>query len=267
MFKKRRAFREFIPRLMMSTLAFLFSASAWAGTYALVTGAHEEVCEAYKRNFEPRHDSEPMACERRFDPDVLGFSSVQWTRLNLSDHFDLYKKTQVYLLRNNNSSQGMKLSDADIIKATENLRASAATWHVQLNLARLDLAGDGQLLNVLMVQRGGCGPDAKPTDAATISDLFFLNDSLTGIDYARQDNMNGWFEHATIESYKGRPYIEVYVPDGGWLHLLTGSGILHVLQYVQAAQIAVKFPQAEVRGDGPIAECELKYSQGSTEIR
>ncbi len=267
MFEKRRTFREFLPWFAMSTPVFLFSVSAWAGTYTLVTGAHEEVCQAYKRNFEPRHDSEPMACERRFNRDIPGFSSVQWTRLNLSDHFDLYKKARIYLLRNNNSSQGMKLSDVEIIQATENLRPSAATWHVQLYLARLDLAGDGHLLNVLMVQRGGCGPDAKPTDAATISDLFFLNDSLTDIDYPRQDNMNGWFEHATIEDYKGRPYIEVYVADGGWLHLLTGNGMLHVLQYARARQIAAKFPQAEVRGDGPIAECELKYSQGSTEIR
>ena len=160
----------------------------------------------------------------------------------------------------------MKLSDADIIKGTENLKSSAKTWHAQLYLARLDLAGDGRLLNVLMVQRGGCGPDAKPTDAATISDLFFLNDSLTDIDYVRQDNMNGWFEHATIETYKGRAYIEVYVPDGGWLQLLTGNGVLHVFKYMRAGLLAAKFPQAEVPSDGPVTMCELQYRRISPQV-
>ena len=60
-----------------------------AGTYELVTGDHENVCEAYRRNFEPRHESEPMACERRFDPKIPGFSRANWTKLNLNDHFDL----------------------------------------------------------------------------------------------------------------------------------------------------------------------------------
>ena len=267
MAKERVGARKTWQRLLMSTLICLFSASGWAGTYELITGGHKEVCQAYRRNFEPRHDPQPMACERRYDSGIPGFSAPKWTKLNLSDHLDLYRKTEIYLLRNDNSPQGMKLSDPDIMKGTEDLAPSAETWHVQLFLARLDLTGDGQLLNILMVQRAGCGPDAKPSDTATISGLFFLNDSLTDIDYERQDNMNGWFEHATIEVYKGRPYIEAYSPDGGWLRLLTGNGVLHIFQYARAAQITRLFPQAEVHGDGPIPACELKYLHNATEVR
>lgn len=254
-------------RALVSTLISLLSVSASAGAYQLATGSGKDVCEAYRQNFEPRHDAKPMACERQYDPGIPGFAKPKWTRLKLKEYFDLYKKTQVYLLRNDSSPQGMKLSDKDITKAAENLAPSAATWHVQLYLAKLDLAGDGQLQNVLMIQRGGCGPEAKPTDKTTMSDLFFLNDSLTDIEYARQDNMNGWFSHATIETYKGKPYIEVYVPDDGWRDLLTGSGTLRVFKYTSASQIARKFPQAEVRGDGPLMVCEVKYLHDSTETR
>jgi hypothetical protein len=47
--------------------------------------------------------------------------------------------------------------------------------------------------------------------------------------------MNGWFEHASIELYKGIPYIEAYVPDDDWRSLLTGNGTLRVFRYARAA--------------------------------
>lgn len=250
---------------LVSALICLPSGSAWAGTYQLVTGNGKEVCEAYKRNFEPRHDPVPMACERYYDPDIPGFARVHWISLDLKKHFELYKKTQVYLLRNDNSPQGAKLSDKEITEVSENLEPRAETWHVRLYLARLDLDGDGKLLNVLMVEQRGCGPNAKPTDETTKSNLFFLRSSLTDIDYNRQDNMNGWFENATIEIYRGKPYIEVYAADDDWFHLLSGNGVLHVFQYERAAQIAREFPQAEARSDGPVKICEVQYLHNSTE--
>lgn len=250
---------------MVAALMCLLSGSAWAGTYQLITGNGKDVCEAYKRNFEPRHDPVPMACERRYDSGIPGFTSPQWIKLDLKEHFELYKKAQVYLLRNDNSPQGAKLSDKEIMEVSDNLGPRAETWHVRLYLARLDLAGDGKLLNVMMVEQRGCGPNSKPTDKTTKSDLFFLNESLTDIDYDRQDNMNGWFKSATIEIYEGKPYIEVYAADDDWSHLLTGNGILHVFRYARAIQIAREFPQAEVRGDGPVKMCEVQYLHDSFE--
>jgi hypothetical protein len=85
------------------------------------------------------------------------------------------------------------------------------------------------------------------------------------IDSERQDNMLGTLAHATIEMYKGKPYFELYTADDGWRSLLTGNGILSVLQYAHAAQIARKFPQAEVHGDGPLTICEVQYLHDSLE--
>jgi hypothetical protein len=208
-----------------------------------------------------------MACERRYDPAVPGFTSPHWTELDLKKHFDLYRKTQIYLLRNDNSPEGMKLSDEDITKVAENLAPRAEAWHVQLYLARLDLAGDGRLLNILMVTRRGCGPDAFPIDKTTTSDLFFLNDSLTDIDYERQDNMNGSLEHATIEIYKGKPYFEKYTADDGWRNLLTGNGMLSVFQYAHASQIVREFPLADLHGDAGLTICKVQYVHSSPENR
>jgi len=263
MIKGRLAFLKFPRRALLFVFVFVSSASAWAGTYQLVSGNGKDVCEAYRRNFEPRHDPEPMACERHYDPGIPEFTKPVWTELNLKKHFDLYRKAQVYLLQNDNSPEGMKLSNAEIREVAENLEPRAKTWHVQLYLARLDLARDGRLFNVLMVTRHGCGPNAFPDDKITTSDLFLLNDSLTDIDHDRQDSTNGWLDHASIELYKGKPYIEAYVADDGWRHLLTGNGILSVHQYTRAAQIAREFPQAEVSGDAPLVICKIQYLQNS----
>jgi hypothetical protein len=157
----------------------------------------------------------------------------------------------------------MKLSEKDIMQATENLQPEAETWHVELYLARLDLAGNGRLLNILKVTRHGCGPDAFPDDKTRTSDLFFLKDSLMDIDSERQDNMSDSLVHATIEIYKGKPYFELYTADHDWGSLLTGNGILSVFQYAHAAQILREFPLAEVRGDGPLTVCKIQYLHDS----
>jgi hypothetical protein len=93
-------------RALVATSVFLFSGSAWAGTYQLIAGSGKEVCEAYRRNFEPRKNPEPMACERRYDPNIRGFTAPKWTELDLQKHFDLFRKARIYIMENDNSPVG-----------------------------------------------------------------------------------------------------------------------------------------------------------------
>src|ERR1700761_4421018 len=71
-----------------------------AGEYALTDGQGIAVCEAYRKNFEPRHDVEPMACERHYSPAIPGFSAVPWHRLDLTKHFQLYREAEINLATN-----------------------------------------------------------------------------------------------------------------------------------------------------------------------
>jgi hypothetical protein len=59
---------------------------------------------------------------------------------------------------------------------------AAGRQEAQLYLTRLDLAGNGGLLNILKGTLHGCGPDAFPDDKTRTSDLFFVKDSLMDIE-------------------------------------------------------------------------------------
>jgi hypothetical protein len=204
--------------VMTSTFAF-------AGEYTLTEGDGNPVCEAYRRNLEPRHNSEPMACERQYDPAITGFSSPHWKKLDLQKNLQLYREAVIALGTHVYEAQGMALSEEDARAATEQVSARIAHLQVELYAAEMPLFGKKEV-HVLNVRELGCGIDPLPN--VKISRLFLLDGKLMHIDKGLQEKLDGWSNNATVELFNGEPYIETYRSDDNWSTLLTGSGALSV---------------------------------------
>jgi len=122
----QRSFRGAAEAALLSALALLNGTVALAGEYRLIEGMGLPVCEAYRRNFEPRHDSEPMACQRSYDPSIAGFASVPWKKLDLNEHFNLYQEAERYLATDVVSAQqSTVLSEDEARKISERLHGKA----------------------------------------------------------------------------------------------------------------------------------------------
>jgi hypothetical protein len=227
---------QFVPRLLagyvLCGIALLFDWAA-AGEYKLTKGDGLPVCEAYRRNFEPRHDKEPMACERHYDPKIPGFKTVPWKKLDLKTHFQLYREAEVELATHVYGGRGMAMSEKEAQEMAKDLDGKARHLQVELYVARLPLFLGLHAVNVLSVRELGCGRDPKPD--VKISRLFVLNGSMTHIDRQKQELLEGGGNNnATIELFEGEPYVEAYVADDNWSTLFTGSGALSVAQYTDS---------------------------------
>jgi hypothetical protein len=201
---------------------------ALAGEYTLTEGQGLPICEAYRQNLEPRHDPEPMACERHYNPEIQGFSAIPWRRLDLTKHFPLYWEAEFNLATNTDDGQGMTLSAQEAEDMAKALASKATSRRVELYVARLPLFGTAHPVNVLSVREIGCGPMPKPD--VKLSRLFVLNEAMTHIDRKKQERFQGWGNNATLALYKGELYLEAYRPDDNWGTLLTGDGTLSVYQ-------------------------------------
>lgn len=179
---------------------------AMAGEYALTEGDGLAVCEAYRRNFEPRHDLEPIACERQCNPTIPGFSAVPWRRLDLGEHFDLYREAQINLATNVDGGRGIAMSQQDALAMTKALEPKTQYLHVELYVARLPLLGAAHPVNVLSIRELPCG--AIPKTDVKISRLFVLNSMLTHIDPREQKRLQRWGNDAAAAMYDGTPYLE-----------------------------------------------------------
>lgn len=221
---------------VLSIVGPLMRHPAVAGDYTLIQGEGVPVCEAYRRNLEPRHEARPMACERRYDPSISGFMSPPWKELSLREHFDLYRKAWVYLQEHNTSPQGSKLSDQEIQAASRDLSGTAQAAGVRLFEAQVALTDDDRRYNVLAVREQQCGPHQSADQATTR--LFVLNDAGTRI---ATDVPKIWnsYHNATIELYKQKAYLESYESDDDWGTLLTGSGVLHVRRLTHSGVVSV----------------------------
>jgi hypothetical protein len=202
---------------------------AMAGEYELTEGSGLPVCEAYRRNFEPRHDSEPMACERQYNPAIPGFDALPWRKLDLKKHFKLYREAEIDLATNVDGGQGTVISREDAQQMAKDLNGKAQHLQVELFVARVPLFNDGHTVNVLSVRELGCG--AIPKSDVKISRLFIVNKSMTHIDQPKQQPFEGWNNNATLELFDGAPYLEGYVSDDGWVNLFTTSVSLSVAMY------------------------------------
>ena len=74
----------------------------------------------------------------------------------------------------------------------------------------------------------GCGPHRLP--GTRITRLFILNPAVTDIDTTVPRSWNDYY-NATVELYRGRPYVEFYAADDNWGKLLTGSGELDIMRF------------------------------------
>ena len=210
-------------------LAVLHAGAAVAGTYQLTLGQGREVCEAYRKNLTPHREAAPMACERHYDPALPGFSAPRWQPLDWRTHLELLSKARIYLQQHNSFVSAMKLSDAEEERDTpEHLRGWAQTNHVELRTADLDMAGDGRRWQVLAMSEDGCGPHRLP--GSRITRLFILNRAGTDIDTTVPRSWNDYY-NATVELYRGQPYVEFYAADDNWGKLLTGRGELDILRF------------------------------------
>jgi hypothetical protein len=225
--------RRGIVHYLLISLALWVGATpiecAIAGEYELTEGSGVPVCEAYRRNFEPRHDSEPMACERQYSPAIPGFAALPWRKLDLKKHFQLYREAEIQLATDVYGGQGAAMSREDAQQVAKDLNGKAQHLQVELFVARIPLFNDGNEVTVLSVRELGCGPIPKPD--VKISRLFILNKAMTHIDQRKQQQLEGWNNNATIELFDGTPYLEGYVSDDGWGNLFTASGFLSVATY------------------------------------
>ena len=221
--------RSFFLFITLAIASAVFAYPAHAGRYELIKGKGVEVCEAYKRNFELFDNARPMACERQYNPSVKGFSSPPWQKLDLKKYIDLYRKAEIY-------RETGYLSEKDLKADTEHIEGRAEALKVELYLARLDINGDGKLDNIFAIRDAWCGPHPS-TEKEKTTRVLILNDSLTDIDYARQEEWSGFYRNSTIMLYKGKPYIEGYWPDDGWGNLFTKSGQFYVQQVFPLARV------------------------------
>jgi hypothetical protein len=225
---RRRFVRRLLVGVVLWGVAALFDCAA-AGEYKLTEGTGLPVCEAYRRNFEPRHDKEPMACERRYDSTIPGFKPVLWKKLDLKTYFQLYREAEVELATHVYGGQGMAMSEKEAQEMAKDLDGTARHLQVELYVARLPLFQWQDAVNVLSVRERACG--MNPKQDVKISRLFILNESMTHIDRQMQELLEGGNNNATIELFEGTPYVEVYVSDDNWSTLFTGSGFLSVARY------------------------------------
>jgi hypothetical protein len=224
-----------------------------AGTYRLVKGAGLPVCEAYRRDLEPRHDAEPMACVREYDPAVGGFSPVPWKQIDVDQNIDLYREAKMNLATNINSAQGTVLSEQDAQRTANSIRVPNSHPNVELYIAEVPLFGKEGASNVLSVRELACGPIPKPN--VRISRLFILNKSMTHLDSAKQKRLQGWSNNATLELFDGVPFLETYTPDDNWGTLFSGSGALSVWKHNgRAFELICKisFTPSNVKGDNEV---------------
>ena len=199
----------------------VFTDAAQAGRYELIKGKGVEVCEAYKKNFESFDNSRPMACEQQYSPSVKGFTIPPWQKLDLKKYLELFRKAELYTI----TGYVPKGEDEEIAKSRAGL---ADDKTVELYLLRIDLNGNGKkLTNVLAVRDVGCGPHPE-TEKAKKTRLYILKDSLTDINYERQERWSGFYNNSTIMLYKGKPYIVGYWPEDGWGNLFTKRGNFYV---------------------------------------
>src|SRR4030088_2936182 len=84
---------------LLLVLGALNPATAVAGEYRLIEGQGKDVCEAYRKNLEPRNDPMPMACERDYNPAIAGFSSPQWHKLEIQKNRRVFLRGWIYLQR------------------------------------------------------------------------------------------------------------------------------------------------------------------------
>jgi hypothetical protein len=224
--------------------------SVRAAYYKLIKGNNVDVCEAYKLNLNSFDNSIPMACERKYDPSIKGFSSVKWQKLDRKKYFNLYKKAEIYI------EGGWKGASND--EVLQGIEGRAKYQEIELNISRLDLDNSGKLTNVLAVKDFNCGPNPSRTAAFRKTRIYILNDGLTDIDYKRQAHWENSYNNTTIELYKGYPYIEHYEPDDNWGHLFTGDGRLFVMKEQSKEAAGKEFPNGKVIG-GLKPICELQY--------
>lgn len=125
------------------------------GTYTLVKGEDPNdykyqysdvpggVCEAYEKNL-AHFSSEPygMACGRKLDP-ALGFTRPQWEPLDPWKHQDLMK--DIRRVRDWNRPPSIDPND------WEGLLKHIISWGLTVEIAHVDLDGDGKPENLLRV--------------------------------------------------------------------------------------------------------------------
>jgi hypothetical protein len=172
-----------------------------------------------------------MACERQYNPTIPGFSAVPWRRLDLKEHFDLYREAQINLATNVDGGQGTAMSEQEALAMSKALESKAQHLQVELYVARLPLFGAAHPVNVLSIRELACSPIPK-TDVK-ISRLFVLNSTMTHIDPREQKRLQGWGNNATVAMHDGTPYLENYLADDNWGTLFTGTGFLSVAKYDQ----------------------------------
>lgn len=209
---------------MIFAVVVLAVTPAMAGHYQLIKGRGVAVCQAYARNFESFRNTVPMACERRYNPAIKGFSAPRWRKLDLKKNLELYIKAGIYLQEEYQGVSGMSKED---IEADARYAASRAKdLKAQMFLAHLDLTGDGRTENILAIRERSCGPQ----DSSERTRLYVLNNACADINYTRQRGWGGYDSNATIELYRDKPYIEAYNSDDGWGNLFTKSGHFYVFR-------------------------------------
>lgn len=151
---KQLSTRCVFSRQALLAIACLSATSAFAGNYEIVKGKGVELCEAYARNLNSFHPSQPLTCERKINPASKKFAAPVWDQVDLENN----KRLLWNIFRAFNSSTDTKsisrLTDEEI---ANRIKRSIKAGSQHLYRTEIDIDNDGKIETVLLYQNNICG--------------------------------------------------------------------------------------------------------------
>ena len=199
-----------------STLLLLAVPVAHGGRYELVKGKGVEVCEAYARNLNSFHPSEPMLCDRPVSPRFKDLRKPKWERLDFDRNLELIVTVDKLLRPEYFAKPEMRVPT---------LRGNVEQDNYKYQLMIIDIDNDGKTEPVLRFVES-CVPGSPRSGGAA---LVVLEQSKNDVDLKKSRLIGG----RRLDDYssgirdvflhKGKTYFDI------WFFKLVNRGQLHVM--------------------------------------
>lgn len=172
--------------------------SAAQGPYEIVRGKDLAVCRALVKNFNLFKDQPPMVCERRVHPDSKGLAVPDWKAMSGDSALMAALALEKAIASMGSASQ----FQARYAKAEALVRSNWSGGRLKVWESRLDLAGRGQAVRVVLVRKGEC--QVKRNDSAGDPIIGVLSDDKLEVnsEYQSLAHIDG-----DLIVYEGRPYL------------------------------------------------------------
>lgn len=182
----------------------LLGAPLHAVQYDLIKGQQFELCRAYERNLNSFSHELPMACERKFDPDLEEFWQPNWETLNPAQHMDLIRETLVvkYKFRPTEDIDGRWN------RWRPKLQEKIRNGEVKLSRTEVDVNHDGINEIVYRFADRPCDPSKELDRRIPSTYRYFVMDSATG--KLSSDFVLLQLRTKNLFFYKGRAYVDTF---------------------------------------------------------